>query len=60
MKLRYIGPETFPRPAPEGWRADDHEEPDAALAAAKLAYRTDEGAALWSEVKPAKAAKEGE
>lgn len=59
-RLRYIGPLSFPRPAPEGWKADDHEEPDATIAAAKLAYRTDRGEPLWSEVKTAKAAKEGE
>lgn len=40
MKLVYIGPapaDVGCVPVPEGWSASDHEEPDPALAAVKVA-----------------------
>lgn len=40
--LRYVGPtmaDVGVVPLPEGWPAADHDEPDAAAAAAKLAFR---------------------
>lgn len=40
--LRYVGPEPHEVgvvPLPEGWPAADHEEPDAAKRAEKLAHR---------------------
>ena len=40
MRLLYIGPPSFgTAPLPEGWPAADHDEPDPAARAAKLAYR---------------------
>jgi len=41
MRLEYIGPEPNGGGVPlyEGWPAAAHEEPDAALAKAKLAFR---------------------
>ncbi|MCX7619026.1 hypothetical protein [Tepidiforma sp.] len=40
MRLRYLGPDPAidaALPLPEGWPAADHDEPDPAAAAAKLA-----------------------
>lgn len=42
MKLQYIGPDPAEAgivPLPEGYPAQDHEEPNAEAAAAKLAFR---------------------
>lgn len=59
MQLKYIGPDPEgigfgALPLPEGWGAFDHEEADAAVAAAKLA------SGLYERVKPEKPAKPGE
>ncbi|MBM3940436.1 MAG: hypothetical protein FJ318_06035 [SAR202 cluster bacterium] len=43
MQLAYVGPTTNPPPLPEGWPAAAHDEPDAALAKAKLAHRAKPG-----------------
>jgi hypothetical protein len=54
MRLTYTGPSgpDTTLPLPEGWPAADHDEPDEAVAAAKLAsglYR--EAPGRWRQVK---------
>ena len=54
MQLAYTGPNPEAvigaLPLPEGWEAANHDEPDAAVAAAKVA------SGFYREPKPAKAA----
>lgn len=55
-KLRWIGPRTpgAVLPLPEGWPARDHDEPDQAVAAEKLA------SGLFATVEPEKPAEPAE